>query len=128
MIVAPFRVSRGQRQQAGPPITSVPALSSHQLSAVTNKVNRLLTLSLVTLEELDFCDFGNSRGQRAESKYPVMSVVPSLSSRRNTSRGYRWVTRLLPLRTTVARDPKAELRSRHQVEPRGLLLDISHLR
>src|SRR3954466_5059713 len=59
---------------------------------------------------------------------PVTSVVPSLSSRRNTSRGYRWVTRLLPLRTSVARDPKAELRSQQQVEPRGLLLDISHLR
>src|SRR4051812_16802734 len=59
---------------------------------------------------------------------PVTSVVPSLSSRRNTSRGYRWVTRLLPLRTAVARDPKAELRSRQQVEPRGLLLDISQLR
>src|SRR3954471_24796492 len=59
---------------------------------------------------------------------PVTSVVPSLSSGCNTSRGYRWVTRLLPLSTTVARDPKAELRSRQQVEPRGLLLDISHLR
>ena len=34
----------------------------------------------------------------------------------------------IPLRTSVARDPKAELRSRHQVEPRGFLLDISHLR
>src|SRR3954463_13133954 len=56
---------------------------------------------------------------------PVTSVVPSLSSRRNTTRGYRWVTRLLPLWTSVARDPKEELRGRQQVEPRGLLLDIS---
>src|SRR3954467_440589 len=82
IIVAPFRVSRGQRQQPGPPVTSVPALSSHQLSAVTNKVNRLLTLSRVTHEELDFRDFGNSRGQRAESKYVsnvgcTLPVVPS---------------------------------------------------
>src|ERR1043165_7521571 len=45
---------------------------------------------------------------------PVTSVVPSLSSRRNTSRGYHWVTRLLPCRTSMARDPKAELQSRHQ--------------
>src|SRR3954466_3284837 len=34
--------------------TSVPAPSSHQVTAVTNKVNRLLTLSRVLLEELDF--------------------------------------------------------------------------
>ena len=121
-------MSRGRREQLGPPVTSVPALSSHQLSAVTDKVNRLLTLSRVCSEELDFHDFDRSRGQRTESKYTSTSVVPSLSSRRNTSRGYRWVTRLLPLGTTDARDPKAELRSRHQVEPRGLLLDISHLR
>src|SRR3954465_10386529 len=36
--------------------------------------------------------------------------------------------RVLTFRTTVARDPKAELRTRQQVEPRGLLLDISHSR
>src|SRR3954466_7688548 len=35
-----------------------PALSSHQLSAVTDKVNRLLTLSRVCSEELDFCTAG----------------------------------------------------------------------
>src|ERR1043165_2249750 len=90
-------VSRGQRQQSGPPVTSVPALSSHQPFAVTDKVNRLLTLSRDAHEELDFRYFGNSRGQRSESKYTSTSVVPSLSSRRNTSCGYRWVTRLLPL-------------------------------
>ena len=95
----------------------MPALSSHQVTAVTIKVDRLLTLSRDAHEELDFRDFGNSRGQRTESKYTSTSVVPSLSSYRNTSRGYRWVTRLLPLRTTVARDPKAELRSRQRVEP-----------
>src|SRR3954470_18101093 len=81
VIVAPFRVSRRQRQQPGPRVTSVPALSSHQLSAVTNKVNRLLTLSRVTLEKLDFRDYGNSRGQRTE-KYAsnvgrTLLVVPS---------------------------------------------------
>src|ERR1043165_7732297 len=90
-------MSRRQRQQSGPPVTSVPALSSHQLFAVTDKVNRLLTLSRVAHEELDFRDFGNSRGQRTESKYTSTSVVPPLSSRRNPSHGYRGVTRLLPL-------------------------------
>ena len=47
----------------------MPALSPHQVTAVTVKVNRLLTLSRDTHEELDFRDFGNSRGQRSESKY-----------------------------------------------------------
>src|ERR1043165_9002829 len=72
-------------------------MSSHQVTTVTVKVNRLLTLSRDAHEELDFRDFGNSRGQRSESKYASTSVVPSLSSRRNTSHGFRWVTRLLPL-------------------------------
>src|SRR3954462_1965222 len=125
MIVAPFRVSRGQRQQSGPPVTSVPALSSHQLSAVTIKVNRLLTLSRDAHEELDFRDSGNSRGQRSESKYTSTSVVPSLSSHRNTSRGYRGVTQLLPLRTTVVQDPMAARQSQPRVEYKDYSL-IAH--
>ena len=121
-------MSRGQRQQSGPPVTSVPVLSSHQLFVVTDKVNRLLTLSRVYSEELDFCDFGSSRDQRLESKYAsnvgrTLPVVPSQYLSR-VPLGHPTLT----LRTTVARDPKAELRSRLQVEPRGLLLDISHLR
>ena len=94
----------------------MPALSSHQLFAVTDKVNRLLTLSRDAHEELDFRDFGNSGGQRTESKYTSTSVVPSLSSRRNTSREYRWVTRLLPLRTAVVQDPMAARQSQPRVE------------
>src|ERR1043165_5622843 len=50
--------------------------------AVTNKVNRLLTLSRVAHEEHDFHDFGNSREQRSESMYASnvsrsLPVVPS---------------------------------------------------
>src|SRR3954453_12338950 len=75
-------MSRGQRQQSGPPVTSVPTLSSHQVTAVTIKVDRLLTLSRDAHEELDFRDLGNSRGQRAESNYTsnvgrTLPVVPS---------------------------------------------------
>src|SRR3954465_852192 len=60
----------------------MPALSSHQVTAVTNKVNRLLTLSRVCSEELDFRDFGSSHGQRSESKYAsnvgrTLPIVPS---------------------------------------------------
>src|SRR3954471_13430720 len=121
-------MSRGQRQQPGPPVTSVPVLSSHQVTAVTNKVNRLLTLSRVCFEELDFHDFGSSRGQRSDSKYAsnvgrTLPVVPSQYLSR-VPLGHPTLT----FKTSVARDPKAELWSRHQVEPRGLLLDISHLR
>ena len=48
----PFPLSRlinttDNEQQQGPPVTSGPALSSRQSSAVTDKVNRLLTLSRV---------------------------------------------------------------------------------
>ena len=110
-------MSRGQRQQSGPPVTTMPTLLSHQLFAVTDKVNRLLTLSRDAHEELDFRVFGNSRGQRTESKYTSTSVVPSLSSRRNTSRGFRWVTRLLPSRTPV------DSGSYQQVQPGGVTPD-----
>src|SRR3954463_4045018 len=121
-------MTRGQRQQSGPPVTSVPALSSHQVTAVTLKVDRLLTLSRDAHEELDFRDFGNSRGQRSESKYTcnVGRTLPVVLS--------QYLSRVplghptLTFRITVALDPKAELRSRHQVEPRGLLLDTSNLR
>src|SRR3954471_11756843 len=73
-------------------------------------------VSRVLLEELDFRSFGNSRGQRSGAKYTVTLVVPSLSSRRNTTRGHRWVARLLPLRKTVAQVPRADIRSQHRVE------------
>src|SRR3954471_7564920 len=121
-------MSRGQRQQPGPPVTSVPALSSHQVTVVTNKVNRLLTLSRICSEELDFRDFGSSRGQRSESKYAsnVGRTLPVISSQYLSRVPFGHPT--LTFRTSVAWDPKEELRSRHQVEPRGLLLDISHLR
>ena len=60
----------------------MPALLSHQPFAVTDKVNRLLALSRDAHEELDFRDFGNSRGQRTESKYTsnigrTLPIVPS---------------------------------------------------
>src|SRR4051812_1679841 len=103
----------------------MPTLSSHQLSAVTIKVDHLLTLSRDAHEELDFRGFGNSRGQRSDSKYTSTSVVPSLSSRRNTSHGYRWVTRLLPLRTTAVQDPMAARQSQPRVEYKDLPL-IAH--
>src|ERR1044071_10414044 len=103
------------------PVTSVPALSSHQVTAVTNKVNHLLTLSRVAHEEHDFHDFGNSHGQRSESKYTsnvgrTLPVVPSQYLSR-----VLWGHPTLTFRTSVAQDPKAELRIRPQVEPRGLL-------
>src|SRR4051812_29363526 len=106
----------------------MPALSSHQVTAVTVKVNRLLTLSRDAHEELNFRDFGNSRGGRSESKYTsnvgrTLPVVPSQYLLR-VPLGHPTLT----FRTSVARDPKAELLSRQQVEPQGLLLDISHLR
>src|ERR1041384_449544 len=106
--------------------TSVPALSSHQVSAVTNKVSRLLTLSRMCAPggaRLSW--FGNSRGQRSGSKHTGTLVVPSLSSRRNTSRGHRWVARLLTFRTTVTQDPMAVRQSQPRVEYKDYSL-IAH--
>src|SRR4051812_7324123 len=107
---------------------SVPALSSHQVTVVTNKVNRLLTLSRVCSEELDFVILVALAANNQSPSTPVTSVVPSLSSHRKYLSRVPLVTRLLPLSITVSRDPKAEIQSRQQVEPRGLLLDISHVR
>src|SRR3954470_15532288 len=128
VIVSPFRVSREQRQQPGPPLTSVPALSSHQLSAVTNKVNRLLTLSRVFSEDLDFRDFGSSRGQRSESKYAsnvgrTLPVVPS-----------QYLSRVplghpnLTFKDIRGSGPYGGATESASSGVQGLLLDSSHLR
>src|SRR4051812_2275118 len=82
-------------------------------------------VSHVLLEELDFRGFGNSRSQRSGVKHTGTLVVPSLSSRRNTSRGHRWVARLLPLRTTVVQDPMAARQSQPRVEYKDYSL-IAH--
>src|SRR3954463_13534357 len=119
-------MTRGQRQQSGPPVTSVPALSSHQVTAVTVKVNRLLTLSRDAHEELDFRDFGNSRGQQTESKYTskVGRTLPVVSS--------QYLSRVplghptLTFRTTVDRDPKAARQIQPLVEYKDYSL-IDHM-
>src|SRR3954471_19452453 len=72
-------------------------------------------VSRVLLEELDFRGFGNSRGQRSGAKHTGTQVVPSLSSRRNTSRGHRWVARLLTFKDTSWFEslPLSETRRNH---------------
>ena len=82
-------------------------------------------VSRVLLVELDFRGFGNSRSQRSRAKHTGTLVVPSLSSRRNTSRGHRWVARLLPLRTTVVHNPMAARQSQPRVEYKDYSL-IAH--
>src|SRR3954468_6945899 len=118
-------MTHGQRQQSGPPVTSVPALSSHQVTAVTVKVNRLLTLSRDAHEELDFRDFGNSRGQRKESKYTsnigrTLPVVPSQYLSR-VPLGHPTLT----FRTTAVQDPMAARQSQPRVEYKDYSL-IAH--
>src|SRR3954469_9625048 len=111
-------MSHGQRQQSGPPVTSVPALSSHQARAVTNKVNRLLTLSRVCSVELDFSynriSFGHEQVPGpphtggihltcCSAKIPCTRTVGSPDS--------------LPVRTPVGSG------SYQQVKPGGVTLD-----
>src|SRR3954462_15313004 len=57
-------------------------------------------VSHVLLVELDFSWFGNSRGQRSGAKHTGTLVVPSLSSRRNTTCMHRWVAQLLTFKDT----------------------------
>src|ERR1041384_5914429 len=121
-------MSREQRQQSGPPVTSVPALSSHQLV-------RLPTRSTVSLPCLAFAPKSSTFVQQGILRPRTVPGPPHTGGIHLTCRSAKILCagtvgspEFLPVRTTVARDPKAELRSRHQVEPRGLLLDISHLR
>src|SRR3954464_7890402 len=118
-------MTRGQRQQSGPPVTSVPTLSSHQVTAVTIKVDRLLTLSRDAHEELDFRDFGNSRRQRSESKYAsnvgrTLPVVPSQYLSR-VPLGHPTLT----LRTTVARSPKPTTSGAPRITSRYLTPEVT---
>src|ERR1043165_5880589 len=93
-------MSRGQRQQSGPPVTSVPALSSHQLSAVTDKVNRLLILSRVCSMELDFRTTGYPSATISTGPPHTGGIHLTRRSARNTLRGHRGVTRLLTFKDT----------------------------
>src|SRR3954463_11225049 len=121
-------MTRGQRQQSGPPVTSVPALSSHQVIAVTVKVNRLLTLSRDAHEELDFRDFSNSRGQCSESKYTsnvgrTLPVVPSQYLLR-VPLGHPTLT----FKDNRSSGPYGGKTKSASSGVQGLLLDSSHLR
>src|SRR3954463_15608513 len=121
-------MTRGQRQQPRPPVTSVPALSSHQVTAVTIKVNRLLTLSRDAHEELDFCDFGNPRGQRSESKYTsnvgrTLPVIPSQYLSR-----VPWGHPTLTFKDNRGSRPYGGKTKSSSSGVQGLLLDSSHLR
>src|SRR3954464_9531086 len=121
-------MSRGQRQQSVPPVTSVPTLSSHQLV-------RLPTRWTVSLPCLAFAPKSSTFVQQDILRPRIIPGPPhtggiqlSRHSAKILCAGTVGSPNFLPLRTSVARDPKAELRSRQQVELRGFLLDISHLR
>src|SRR3954469_15159028 len=63
--------------------------------AVTNKVNRLLTLSRVCSEELDFCTTGYLSATNSTRPAAHRWNTPDLSFRYDTLRRHHWVTRLL---------------------------------
>src|SRR3954469_7357127 len=114
-------MSHGQRQQSGPPVTSVPALSSHQARAVTNKVNRLLTLSRVCSVELDFSYNRVSHGHEQVPGPPHTGGI-HLTCRSNK----------IPCADTVGSPNSLPLRtpiysvSYQQVKQGGVTLDDTH--
>src|SRR3954469_8474396 len=123
-----FKPTHGQRQQQdhqciGACLVVPPSHRGYQQGKPTpHLVSRLL------LESSTFVVWqisrDTSRGQALQYIGSTLPVVPDDIPLAGTVGSLDF----LPLRTTVAWVPKAELQSRHQVEPRGLLLDISHLR
>src|ERR1043165_7018517 len=110
-------MSRGQRQQSGPPVTSVPALSSHQLSAVTDKVNRLLTLSRVCSEELDFRITGYPSATNSTGPPHTGGIHLTRRSAKILCAGTVGSPDSLPSRTPVGSG------SYQEVQPGGVTLD-----
>src|SRR3954469_16520143 len=108
--------------------TSVPALSSHQVTAVTNKVNRLLTLSRVcSLGELYFRGLvtlaANDQGQAHRYTGRTLPVVPSqYLSRAPLGRP------TLTFKDNRCSGPYGGKTKSASSGVQGLLLDSSHLR
>src|SRR3954464_13637170 len=112
-------MSRGRRQQPGPPVTSVPALSSHQLSAVTDKVNRLLTLSRVCSLELDFRTTGYPSATNSTRPAAHGGIHLTRRSAKILCAGTVGSPDFLPLRTPVDQYPRSAIQSQPRVEYKG---------
>src|SRR3954462_11476946 len=110
-------MSRGQRQQSGPPVTSVPALSSHQARAVTNKVNRLLTLYRVcSLKSSTFVQQGTSRPRAIPGPPHTGGIHLTCHSAKIPCAGTVGPPDSLPLRTPMDQYPRPSIQSQPRVE------------
>src|SRR3954466_15777755 len=98
--------------------TSVPALSSHQVSAVTNKVNRLLTLSRVfSLKSSTFLQQDTSRPRTGPGPPHTGGIHLTYRSAKIPCAGTVGSPDSLPSRTPV------DSGSYQQVQPGGVTLD-----
>src|SRR3954468_14241603 len=112
-------------QRPGPPVHRCLPCRPVKARGYRQGEPSLYLVSRVLWVELDFRGFGNSRGKRSGAKHTGTLVIPSLSSRRNTSRGHRWVARILPLWTAAVQDPMAARQSQPRVEYKDYSL-IAH--
>src|SRR3954467_7807679 len=92
-----IEMSRGQRQQSGPPVTSVPALSSHQLVWLPTRWTVSLPFLAFAPKSSTFVLQGISR-PRASTRPTVVSACPAVPIQ--SLRGHHWVTRLLTFKDT----------------------------
>ena len=81
----------------------------HALRPVTSRGYRQgdpspYLISRVLLEELDFRGLV-TLADNDQGPGPPLTGIPALSSRRNTSRGHRWVTRLLTFKDNRGSGP-----------------------
>src|ERR1041385_8650505 len=109
-------MSRGQRQQSGPPVTSVPALTSHQLV-------RLPTRRTVSLPCLAFAPKSSTFVQQDICRPRTVPGPPHTSgihlicrSAKIPCAGTVGSPDSLPLRTTVVQYPKTAIQSQQRVE------------
>src|SRR3954463_5715090 len=120
MITVHDRKSRALHQSRWPP-----ALSSHQLSAVTDKVNRLLTLTRVCSVELDFRTTGYPSATNSTGPPHTGGIHLTRRSAKILCAGTVGSPDSLPVRTTAVQDPMAARQSQPRVEYKDYSL-IAH--
>src|SRR3954462_12228959 len=93
-----------------------PALSSHQLSAVTDKVNRLLTLSRVCSEKLHFRTTGYPSATNVQDPPHTGGIHLTRRSAKILCAGTVGSPDFLPLRTPVDQYPRSAIQSQPRAE------------
>ena len=109
VIVAPFWVSRGQRQQPGPPVhRCLPCRPTNYCGYQQGEPSPYL-ISRVLLEELDFRGLVSLAANDQDPSTPVHRSYPLSHPVTIPFAGTVGSPDFLPLRTTVVQDPRAAI-------------------